>query len=314
MSAVSTASTVPAAGASGWSYTDGSGQTTTLDDVPLRIVAHGSAAAALIPLGIRPIGIYADTKITEDLALKQLDLEGIEIVGEEWGTINVEAVAALEPDLIVAEWWPLEQAYSGLEEGTGAASQQLREIAPIVGVAQGPSIEAMLGDYEELALSLGADLDAPDIAAERERYAAAVESFESAVAAKPDLTVLAVSPTPELLYVAVPEYSAELSDFVRWGMPLVVPDNPDDGFEYWESLSWENANKYQADLLLIDERGYPSNLAEAEKQPTWTSLDAAAAGAVAVWPAYWLRNHHDYATALEQLTAAIENTDEGIAP
>ena len=30
-------------------------------------------------------------------ALDHLDLEGIEIVGEEWGVINVEAVAALNP-------------------------------------------------------------------------------------------------------------------------------------------------------------------------------------------------------------------------
>ena len=54
-----------------WSWVDGSGKETTVDHVPTRIVAHGSAAAALIPLGIRPVGIYADTAIAEDLALQQ---------------------------------------------------------------------------------------------------------------------------------------------------------------------------------------------------------------------------------------------------
>jgi iron complex transport system substrate-binding protein len=294
----------------GWSWVDGSGQETTVDHVPTRIVAHGSAAAALIPLGIRPVGIYADTAIAEDLALKNLDLTGIEIVGEEWGLINVEAVAALQPDLIIAEWWPVEQAYSGLEPGTNSTNQQMTEIAPVVGVAQGPSIVTMIEDYQELAVSLGADLSAPEIAAASERFDAAVAAFQAAIDAKPGLSVLAVSPTAESLYVAVPEYAAELSDFLAWGLDLVVPEHPDEGFEYWQTLSWENAATYQADLVIIDERGYPSNLETAEAQPTWETIEAAANGAVAVWPAYWLRNHSDYATALETLTVSIEAADE----
>lgn len=298
-----------AAADEGWSYVDGSGQETTLDAVPERIVMHGSSAAALIPLGIRPVGIYADQAVEEDLALRGLDLDGIEIVGEEWGIVNVEAVAALQPDLIVAEWWPVEEAYSGLEEGTGAASQQLREIAPIAGPAQGPSIHKMIQDYEALATSLGADLDATDVAADRERFETAQADFEAATEAQPDLSVLAVSPTPESLYVAVPEESAELADFAAWGLDLIVPDTPDEGFEYWETLSWENADKYQADLLIVDQRGYPANLEEAERQPTWPFLAAGAADATAVWPAYWLRNYVDYAAALEDLTEAIESAD-----
>ncbi|WP_377450809.1 ABC transporter substrate-binding protein [Rhodococcoides fascians] len=41
----------------GFSYVDGRGETVELDAVPSRIVASEQAAAALIPLGIRPIGI-----------------------------------------------------------------------------------------------------------------------------------------------------------------------------------------------------------------------------------------------------------------
>jgi iron complex transport system substrate-binding protein len=296
----------------GWAYVDGSGAETTLPEVPTRIVAHGSAAAALIPLGIRPVGIYADTAVDADLALKDLDLTGIEIVGEEWGVINVEAVAALKPDLIVAEWWPVEQAYSGLEEGTAATSQQMKEIAPIVGVAQGPSIVQMIEDYEALAESLGADLSDESIASERERFETSLAAFEAALAAKPDLSVLAVSPTTESLYVAVPEHAAELADFQSFGMGLVVPDSPDEGFEYWETLSWENADKYQADRVIVDERGWPGNLDEVADKPTWKLLDAVEADAIAVWPAYWLRNYGDYADALDLLTEAIEAADEDL--
>jgi iron complex transport system substrate-binding protein len=297
-----------------WTYTDGSGTETTLDETPTRIVAHASSAAALMSFGITPVGIYADTDVEDDLALDGLDLDGIEIVGEEWGVINVEAVAALDPDLIVSEWWPVEQGYTGMEPGAGTGLEVMQEIAPVVGVAQGPSIVGMIEDYGELAQSLGVDLDDPDVAASREAFDEAVAGFEAAVAAQPDLSVLAVSPTPESLYVAVPEHSAELADFTDWSLGLVVPDSPDQGFEYWETLSWENADKYQADLLIVDERGYPANLEDAEAQPTWASLDAAAADAVAVWPAYWVRTYDAYAGALDDLSEAIEGADAELVP
>jgi iron complex transport system substrate-binding protein len=299
-----------AAPAGAWTYTDGSGETATLDETPTRIVAHASAAAALMSFGIEPVGIYADTPVADDLALQDLDLSGIEIVGEEWGVINIEAVAGREPDLIVSEWWPVEEAYSGMEEGTN--HETLSEIAPVVGVAQGASIVQMIEDYAELATALGADLDDPEVAATRERFDAAVASFEEAAAAKPDLSVLAVSPSEEGLYVAVPEHAAELSDFVDWGLGLIVPATPDPGFEYWETLSWENADRYQADLIIVDQRGYPANLELAQDQPTWSSLTAAEAGAVAVWPAYWVRTYDAYAGALEELTAAIAAADEDL--
>ncbi len=293
-----------------WTYTDGSGQTTTLDAVPKRIVAHGLSAAALISMGIRPVGIYSDRPVDEELALKNLDLDGIEIVGEEWGTINVEAVAALKPDLIVAEWWPLEKAYSGLEEGTNAASQRLNDLAPVAGPAQGPSILKMIQDYEELAASLGADLEDDSVQQNKSNFEASLARFQGALQAKPDLSVLAVSPSEEGLYVAVPEHAAELSDFIEWGMKVVVPDQPDAGFEYWETLSWENAGKYQADLLIIDERSYPSNLDDAKSRPTWPFIKAAAADSTAIWPAFWVRSYADYGMALDRLSEAIEAADE----
>ena len=122
--------------------------------------------------------------------------------------------------------------------------------------------------------------------------------------------MLAVSPTTESLYVAVPEFAAELSDFMSWGLDIVVPDEPDPGFEYWQTLSWENADTYQADLVIVDERGWPDNVEEVEaSQPTWQTIEAVAAGAVDIWPAYWVRNHTDYANSLDRLTAAINAAD-----
>ena len=80
-----------------------------------------------------------------------------------------------------------------------------------------------------------------------------------------------MSPTDDLVYVANPEYAPELLDFQSWGLKVINPDSPDPGFPYWENLSWENADKYQPDLILWDGRAYtPTVNAEwGKKQPTW---------------------------------------------
>jgi iron complex transport system substrate-binding protein len=305
----SNSSSGPSSEGGPWKFTDGSGKTVKLARTPKRIVAHSHAAAALMSFGIRPVGIWADTPVEDDPGLEGLDLSGIEILGETWGEIDVEKAATLNPDLIVADWWPVEKAYSGTEEGVKDASKKIADVAPMVGSAQNDSVVDLIEGYERLAKSLGADLGAERVAARKRRFREAVASFEDATAAKPGLTALAVSPTTDLLYVAVPEHAAELVDFKRWGLDVIVPDNPDKGFPYWENLSWENADKYQPDLLLIDGRSYPSNLRQAEKQPTWDSIKAAAADATVSWPGFWIHTYEDYATELEALAATVRKAD-----
>ena len=292
-----------------WKFTDGSGETVELESTPTRIIAHSHAAAALMSYGIRPVGIYADTPVEEDPGLDGLDLEGIEILGETWGEIDVEKAATLNPDLIVADWWPVEEAYSGTEGGVKEESKKIAELAPIVGSAQGDSIVKVIEGYEDLAETLGADLSEEGVAERKQLFDDAVAGFEAATEAKPGLTALAVSPSNELLYVAVPEHAPELLDFRRWGLDVIVPDDPDKAFPYWENLSWENADKYQPDLLLVDDRAYPENLAQAERQPTWNTIKAAEAGSETPWPGYWIHTYEDYAEQLESLTAAVEKTD-----
>jgi len=293
-----------------WSYTDGTGQTVTLDHVPNRIVMHANTAAGLIPLGIRPIAIYVDSPVAEDKSLQGLDLSGIEIVGEAWGQIDIEKVAALQPDLFLAEWWPLDKAFSGLESGAGSTNQQILKLAPITGPTQGDSIVKLIGDYETLARSLGANLDDPQIVADKAAFETALGKFKAAVASKPNLTALPVWAGTDALYVAATQGSSELMDFAGWGLKLITPELADDR-GYWETLSWEQADKYQPDLLLVDNRS-DTTMQTAAAQPMWTSIKAAAAGQVTGWPAFWLRNYKAYAQALDKLSAAIDGADENL--
>ncbi|MFY1691902.1 ABC transporter substrate-binding protein [Plantactinospora sp. WMMB782] len=297
-----------------WSFTDGSGQVVKADQTPTRIIAHAGEAAALMSFGIKPVGIYADEAVKTDPNLRNLDLSGIEILGEEWGKIDVEKAAALRPDLVVGDWWPAEKAHSGMEEGVDEKSKKLAELAPVVGIAQGRSIVALAEGYEDLAESLGADVDKPEIAAHKKRFEEAVTAFKAATAGKPGLTVAAMSPSDDKVYVANPEYAPELLDLQSWGLKVINPGSPDPGFPYWENLSWENADKYQPDLILWDGRSYtPTANAEwSKKQPTWFKVKAARAGATVSWPAFWLHTYGDFATELDKLTEAVKAADPNV--
>jgi iron complex transport system substrate-binding protein len=296
--------------AQAWTYTGGNGETISLDTVPTRIIAHQDAAAGLIPLGIRPIGIYADSPVEAAKALEGLDLTGITIVGTAWSEVDIEKVAALEPDLIIAEWWDRSAAWSGGADVETA----LTPLAPFTGVAASDSIVGMIEDYEELAASLGADLDDPSIARSKADFEAARADFQAATAAKQDLKAVAVYAGSDSIYFADPAGAAELLDLRSWGLDLISPEGVDAaGNNYFETVSWENADKYPADLILVDNRS-AATLENALAQPTWTLNPGAAAGQVTDWPAYWLRNYGAYAGELDKLTAAINAADANLVP
>ena len=301
-----------AKGGEAWSYTSGDGKTYDADSTPTRIIAHGPAAAALISFGIKPIAIYSDGPVDQDKSLKDLDLSGIEILSETYGQIDAEKAAGLKPDLIVASYWPLEKAYSGFEAGVEDSAQKVKGLADVVGPAEGDSVVTKIEGYEELAQSLGADTTGEKIAADKATFQTAVERFRTTVASKEGLTSLAVSPAEDLLYVAVPSEASELSDFTQWGLDIMTPDSPDPDFAYWENLSWENADKYQPDFVLMDDRDAANSLEVAQGQPTWQNIKAVGAGAVVPWPAYWMNTYRDYTDQLDQLSTAIEKIDPNL--
>ena len=299
----------PASDGGGWTYTSGDGKTYTADEVPSRIIAQDSAAAALISHGIKPVGIFLSQPLEDTKALEGLDVSGIEILGETWGTIDAEKAAQLRPDLIVSGYWTTESAYGGLEDGVEESAKKVATLADVVGPVADRSVEEMLDGFEELSASLGADVDSGEIAEHKATFEQAKARFENAVKEKEGLSVLAVSPSEETLYVAVPEHSAELADFTTYGLDITVPDSPDPDFPYWENLSWENADKYQPDLVLVDDRTFDASMETAEAQPTWDSIKAVDEGAVVAWPAFWMSTYQSYAEQLDLLSDAVEAAD-----
>jgi iron complex transport system substrate-binding protein len=290
-----------------WSYDSGDGQTYTADHVPSRIIAHAYAAKALMEFGITPIAIYADGPITEDVGLQGADFDGIPVIGEEWGKIDVAKAAELEPDLIVGDWWPAEDAYSGFEGGVEEESKKLADLAPVVGPSQGDSVVDLIEGYAGLAVTLGADSQAIDDA--RAEFDEARKNFEAANDENPGVSALAISPWDDNYAVAVSEYAPELQDFASWGLNVIDPETPDPDFPYWETLSMEKADTYQPDLLLIDDRNAKSGEQILADAPISKSISAYAAGQTTLWPAYWMHTYSDYTAQLNRLADVVRDTD-----
>lgn len=289
-----------------WRYTDGAGKTVVLPDPPQRIIAHSTVAAALIPYGIRPVGILRDGPPSLDRSLDGVDISGIPIVSRGWFEIDAEAVLNLDPDLIVTEYSLAEGVYQG---GTheDAIARRLETIAPIVGVPRSNSIAGLLEDYRVFAQGLGADMDRPDLTADKARLESAVTDLQATLATKPGLTVMAVSPSSQSLSIALPDLFGELHDLRQWGIDLLSP--PSSSGTSYLTLSWESAQDYQADIILLDDRWAQPAIDVFAAHPLGDRFIAIQAGQVGNWPAEWIRSYAVYANEIEGLTALIARSN-----
>src|SRR5690349_15373176 len=115
-----------------WSWTDDLGETVELEKTPVRIAAYGDAAAALWNFGVTPVAIFTWMDPTKDSMFDGLDLSETEVVGEVYGEISLEKLAAAKPDIIVATSYTDDSADEmyGFKDKTQLA--KIKEIAPVV--------------------------------------------------------------------------------------------------------------------------------------------------------------------------------------
>lgn len=287
-----------------WSFTDGAGDTITLPNPPERIVVFSASAAGLMQFGITPTGIFVDSTVPEK-SYAEFDLDGITVIETPWNELNPESLAALDPDLIVTEYWPHNGGYSGGEDM--GPDGRFADVAQIVGIEQGDSVMTNIENYAALAEALGADLEAPEIAASRAAFEQARAALEDAAREKPGLKVAAGRFGGDNFVLGVPAGAAELQDFARWGLDIVTPDAaPGD---YWAFLSWEEADTYPIDVLLVDDRYGTESRDAILAHPLSNMIGAVEAGQVGDWPAWWIRTYSSYASELEELTALIESSE-----
>ncbi|MFF2201918.1 ABC transporter substrate-binding protein [Streptomyces sp. NPDC058145] len=265
-----------------WSFTDDRGTTVKLDKVPANIVAFTGAAAALYDYGIQVKGVFGPTKTTAgkaDVQAGDMDISRVTILGNTWGQFNLEKYAALAPDVLISTMFDDAGTLWYVPE---ESKKKIAQLAPGVGVSvYDRQLTQPLQRMWKLAESLGADMKAAKVTAAKKRFEDASTRLRAAAKAKPGVKVMAGSASDQLFYVSGTDLSIDLEYFKALGVNFVEPPESakKQGGGWYESLSWENVDKYKADIIMMDDRTsaiQPADIAKA----TWKKLPAVKAGQV----------------------------------
>ncbi|MFD8303095.1 ABC transporter substrate-binding protein [Streptomyces sp. NPDC059690] len=306
----STGSGGTAAAKSGpWSFKDDRGQTAKADKVPSNIVAFVGVAAALYDYGIQAKGVFGPTRTKDgkaDVQAGDMDVSKVTVLGNEWGQFNIEKYVALAPDALISTmfddagtlWYVPEESKKKI----------LAVGAPSVGISvYDRQLTEPLQRMLQLAGSLGADTASSKVTAAKKAFEDAAARLRAATKANPDLKVLAGSASQDLFYVSGSDLSIDLEYFKALGVNLVEPPEKAKakGGGWYESLSWENVDKYAADIIMMDNRTsaiQPADITEA----TWKKLPAVKAGQVIARTPEPILSYDKCTPLLTSLAEAIE--------
>ncbi|MGH3751625.1 MAG: ABC transporter substrate-binding protein [Pseudonocardiaceae bacterium] len=288
---------------SDWSFTDDRGVAVTLPKPPERIVAYIGTAAVLWDFGVRPIGVFGPQRQDDgkpEPAAGRVDLEAVKSAGEDFEGVNLELLTALKPDLVVTALVAKDTFQVIPEEQLG----EIGRIAKLVAVqAYGKPATEIITGHERLAAALGADPQSAAVQQARTELTTASEALRTAIRDKPGILAIFTNAVTEGLFVAKAGDFPDLLEYQRLGLDIVKAGGEDG---YFELLSWENANKYKADLILHDERSnslQPDELAA--DYPTWGKLPAVKAGQVRRWNAEPVFSYQGFRAAVTQLAEDI---------
>ncbi|KOV59252.1 ABC transporter substrate-binding protein [Streptomyces sp. MMG1121] len=273
----------PKAGKSGpWSFKDDRGTTVKLDRVPADIVAFTGVGAALYDYGVQVKGVFGPTKTSAgkpDVQAGDMDISKVTILGNAWGQFNIEKYASLAPEVLITTMFDNAGTLWYVPE---ESKKKIAELAPSVGISvYDRQLTGPLQRMWDLAESLGADMKAAEVTDAKKRFEAAAARLRAAAKAKPGLKVMAGSASDQLFYVSGTDLSVDLEYFKALGVNFVEPPQSakKQGGGWYESLSWENVDKYQADIIMMDDRTSAMQPADITKA-TWKKLPAVKAGQV----------------------------------
>jgi iron complex transport system substrate-binding protein len=290
-----------------WTYTDDLGTKIDLDAAPERIVAQSSVAAALTDLGLgdRIVGVFGPVKNADgdvDSQAAGLDVDSVEDVtgSGDYGNIDLEKLAGLKPDLIVTSSY-LEPDLWYINKDTEEKLD--KQYQTLVISFDGKTLPQIFDSTEKVAKALGADEG--DFSEGRDAFDAAGERLKG-IAEGANPSIVAVSPSTDIFYVSNPEKNPDLRYYRdEVGLDILTPKNPDDG-DYFESLSWEKADTYDADVALWDDRVGSAGLAALKKQPVWNKTTAAKDDAYVPWTSVAPPTAQAYADVMDRFADGLE--------
>ncbi|MEV7444772.1 ABC transporter substrate-binding protein [Streptomyces sp. NPDC056257] len=295
------------AAASGpWTFKDDLGKEVSTKSKPKNIVAFTGTAAALYDYGVQVKGVFGPTKTADgkpDVQAGSMDISKVEILGNVYDEFNVEKYAALQPELLVTNTW--DGTYWYVPE---ASKDKILKLAPAAAISVGgdATLDKALERTADLAKSLGADMNAKTAVDAKARFEAAAAKVREATKANPGVKVLVGSGSADLFYVSTPDTSADLKYFKQLGVEFVTPEKLEEG-GFFESLSWENAGKYKADVVLLDNRTGTLQPEELKAKATWAELPAVKAGQITPRVTEPIYSYAKCAQILEDLAKSIQN-------
>ncbi|WP_158562886.1 ABC transporter substrate-binding protein [Marinitenerispora sediminis] len=296
----------PQAGGEEWTFSDGSGDEVTLPERPQRVVAYSGVAAALWDYGFEVVGVFGPVDGVGGEPAPQIgdvDTEQVETLSQTYDELNIEALAALDPDLIVTHafddllWYLPEDSID-----------QIEAVAPVAALqVTGVSAEQQLQNHLDLAVALGVDPESADVTEARATYDEALARLDAATEANPDLKVLAVSAAPDSFFVGNAAAGGDLALFQEHGVNFPETSAPDT--DEYEQLSWEEADTHPADLILQDARPGRTTVQELADQPIWRGLPAVRAEQVGEWRSETPYSYLRYAETVNALAEDIEESE-----
>ncbi|MFF2015836.1 AraC family transcriptional regulator [Paenibacillus sp. NPDC058177] len=238
-------------------YTDAKG-TVTIPTDPKRIVdLTGSAIGNLLTLGVKPVAATQDSLANP---YHEGKLDGIINIGEE---PNIEAILALEPDLIIA--------FDYIEE---AQYEQLAQVAPVIRLKYGA------GTPSELLMEFGKITGKEDLAQEwAEKWKAKIAEVKPKITeVVGDKTVSILQPFAKGIYAWGNKGGRGgeiLYDDLGLKAPEVIQKALIDGPEFGTDLSLELLPQYAGDYIFTSNWGWDDGNANVVyDSKLWKSLPA----------------------------------------
>ncbi|MFJ3585211.1 ABC transporter substrate-binding protein [Streptomyces sp. NPDC090127] len=294
-----------------WKFTDDRGAAVEAKSTPKNIVAFTGMAAALKDFGIEVKGVFGPTTVKDpktgevkpDVQAGDLDIAKVKVIGNVWGEFKIEEYLKLNPDVLITDMWEKNDLWYVPAE----QKDKILKVAPSVALwASDKSMPFVLQRHVDLAASLGADVKTKKVQDDKARFEAAAERVRQAAKAKKDIKVLIGSGSPDLFYVSTPVRPTDTLYFKELGVNLVTPTALDQG-GWFEGLSWENVDKYQADIIMLDNRTSALQPEALKAKPTWAALPAVKAGQVIPRVTEPIYSYAKCAPLLEDLAKALEN-------
>ncbi|GAA2277467.1 siderophore-binding protein DesE [Glycomyces scopariae] len=293
-----------------WEFTDDQPVTSELDSTPTKLVAYTGMAAALYDFGVEVPAVFGPTTNEDGSPTGQagdLPVADLEVFGNTYGEFDVEAYASWGPEVLLTHFYFDPATLWYIPEESKEDITGLAEVVALSADDGANTQDQIIARHAELAESLGADLESDQNTANKEAYDAAVAALTAAAAANP-VTVLACSAAAEIFYASNPATGNDMRFFTELGVNFVVPDNLDEATgSYFENLSWENADKYPADILFLDARVQALQPDALTEFPTWNALPAVQEGQIVAWEAEPMYSYGLAAKSIQALADAITN-------